>query len=343
MSILKKIEKALEKKHPFVVYKKPNSKKLKAFFQQNNTLFFTKNYAENGFVFAPFNSEYPSILIPENQSKVLEETLVLSSKIITENSFYSSNKSKKKHIKIVEKAIASIKNKTFKKVVVSRKELIEIKQTNIVEIYKRLLVVYPSAMVYIWYHSKVGLWLGATPETLVKVKGSNFETMSLAGTQLYNGVTKVKWKAKELDEQQVVTDYIVEKLKKVSKNIEIAGLKTVKSGSLLHLQTKISGTLNVTNLKLIELLHPTPAVCGFPKEKTKEFILQNEGYHREFYTGFLGELHTKNLELFVNLRCMQLQKNKGIIYIGGGITAESNAEKEWEETVAKSKIMKQVL
>ena len=95
--------------------------------------------------------------------------------------------------------------------------------------------------------------------------------------------------------------------------------------------------------------HPTPAVCGLPAKKAKNFILENENYNREFYSGFLGEINipksTKNKKshLFVNLRCMSLENNIARIYVGGGITKDSIPEKEWEETVSKSFTMKSVL
>ena len=101
---------------------------------------------------------------------------------------------------------------------------------------------------------------------------------------------------------------------------------------------------------LIRALHPTPAVCGLPRVKANNFILKNENYKRTFYTGFLGELNLKDSEsnvqysqLYVNLRCMEVDENKASIFVGGGITKDSNAEKEWEETVFKTKTMKRVL
>ena len=101
---------------------------------------------------------------------------------------------------------------------------------------------------------------------------------------------------------------------------------------------------------LIRALHPTPAVCGLPRGYAKKFILENEQYDRSFYTGFLGELNIKsdkkkviNSSLFVNLRCMNIDENRVSVFVGGGITKESIAKKEWEETVSKSKIMKRVL
>jgi len=167
----------------------------------------------------------------------------------------------------------------------------------------------------------------------------------LAGTQVYKGTTDVVWQEKELQEQQFVTDFIINNLEKVTKNLQKSTVKTVKAGNLVHLKTVITGNLEQQELKnIINVLHPTPAVCGLPKEQAKAFILANENYKRGYYTGFLGELNINtSTSLFVNLRCMNIDKNKATIYVGGGITKDSNPEKEYEETVAKSKTMKRVL
>ena len=96
--------------------------------------------------------------------------------------------------------------------------------------------------------------------------------------------------------------------------------------------------------KAIQLLHPTPAVCGLPKEIAKAFIDTYEGYNRSFYTGFLGELNRDFAsDLFVNLRCMQIENNQAHLYMGCGITKDSNPEKEWKESVNKSMTMKRIL
>ena len=121
---------------------------------------------------------------------------------------------------------------------------------------------------------------------------------------------------------------------------------SVRAGNLIHLKSEVSGELdfNINLHKLIKILQPTPAVCGLPKEKTKNFILENENYKREFYTGFLGELNiAKKSDLFVNLRCMQISNNIAQIYVGCGITKDSIPEKEFIETVNKSMTMKTIV
>jgi isochorismate synthase len=255
-------------------------------------------------------------------------------------------------MQMVEKALEKIRASNLQKVVLSREELLEISNFDLVQIYNRLLATYSNAFVYVWFHPKVGLWLGASPETLLNLEGSVFKTMSLAGTQLYIKNQTAVWKSKELEEQQLVTNFIENQLQEIAVSLEIDGTETVKAGSLLHLRTKVSGVLKGTSTlkELIRSLHPTPAVCGLPREVARKFLLKNEGYDRSFYTGFLGELNLQNPKLnkkssllFVNLRCMKVQNNKAAIFVGGGITKDSSPEKEWEETASKAKTMKLVL
>lgn len=359
---------------PFVAYRNPNETIIKTFLQQDDTLYKTTNFSESGFVFSPFNIKETSVLIPVETSLILE----FESETIEESSINSCASkgietsditvAKQNHIALVEKGIKAIHKGTFEKVVLSRQESVTISETNPIKIYKRLLETYPTAYVYVWFHPKVGLWLGATPETLLHIENNQFSTMALAGTQVYKNTIDVVWKDKELEEQQIVTNFIVSNLESQLDNLKISEVETAKAGNLLHLKTHISGQVNsdTSSLKnIIEILHPTPAVCGMPKEEAKQFILENEAYKRDFYTGFLGELNIKksisrnpnrrNVEnnaytriktvsnLFVNLRCMQIQNTEALLYIGGGITKDSNPNLEWEETMAKSVTMKKVL
>ncbi|WP_290701277.1 chorismate-binding protein [Lacinutrix sp.] len=351
---------------PFVLYRKPNASVIKGLFQNDDTVYTTKNLTESGFVFAPFNNEERTVIIPIGQSELLEyqSIIPLQSGMRLEEKKESSQ-AKAFHINMVSKAIKAFEDNTFKKVVLSRKEDVNLIEENPLQLFKRLLSQYKTAFVYCWYHPKIGLWLGATPETLINVTGNRFTTMALAGTQKYESEDNPVWKAKETEEQQLVTDYLVNSLEASVNSLNVAKVETIKAGNLLHLRTKVSGILN-SNLKtIVEVLHPTPAVCGLPKTVAKQFILENENYKREFYTGFLGELNIvekitrntnrRNVEnsayasvkkvsnLFVNLRCMQLTDVKASIYVGGGITKDSIPEKEWEETVDKTQTMKKVL
>jgi isochorismate synthase len=364
-----KISTALKLNKPFTAYQKPNSNTINLIIQENNNCYFLDNYLQKGFVFAPFNTTKKTILFPLTESVIYKYTLDKNEISVSLNTLGYINEpnfsDKKKHLELVSKGIENIKNFDLKKVVLSRKEIVKKDDFSALKTFLKLIKNYPLAFVYIWYHPKVGLWLGASPEALMQVKNNHFKTMALAGTKEYNNTLDVSWQKKEIDEQQFVTEYISNKLIPLNIPFKTSDAYTVKAGNLLHLRTDISGRINSKNQleAIIKSLHPTPAVCGLPKEKAKQFILENENYNREFYTGFLGELNftntrkrnIKNIEnqaynlnqtssdLFVNLRCMKINNEKINLYIGGGITKDSNPESEFLETVVKSKIIKKCL
>ena len=361
------LQNQLDNKLPFVAYSKSKSFEIRALLQKNQSLYKVDDFSESGFVFSPFDIRKDTLLIPLSMSRtmVTQDDVVLNDfdsfkKISTEN--------EKAYIDLVNKGIKAITSENLEKVVVSR--VVEIKESNkdVILIFKRLLLANNSAFVYCWYHPKVGLWLGATPETLLKVEGNEFSTMALAGTQKFMGTMDVRWTDKEVNEQQIVTDYLKSNLEPITNKLTVSPSQTIRAGNLLHIQNELRGSIHGIKSglqKLIYTLHPTPAVCGFPKIEAMQFILDNEHYNREFYTGFLGELNREvkvkprtgklNIEnrafhfnkrashLFVNLRCAQLDKEVIKLYVGGGVTRNSQAKKEWEETIAKMYTMSSVL
>ena len=355
--ILDKVQKQLEQDVPFVVYCKPNSDIVIGLFQQNDTLYQVNDFSEKGFVFSSFDGSQ-AYIIPENQSERISafwEKKEIA--LVNKEGSLTDETSKKDFVDLVTKGIQAIKNNEFKKVVLSRKETVDLANFDLALTFERLVQLYPSTFVYCFYHPKIGFWLGASPEQLLKAKDTVFETIALAGTQKDTGLAETIWENKEKEEQQFVTDYIVAKLENVAEEVLVSRPYSVKAGSIWHIKTDISGTLNSnSNLReVIALLHPTPAVCGLPKNDSKAFILKNENYDRTFYTGFLGELNSSSkpnsvqTDLFVNLRCMQIEPGskpgiaKAYLYMGCGITKDSIPEKEWEESVNKSMTMKKVL
>ena len=91
-------------------------------------------------------------------------------------------------------------------------------------------------------------------------------------------------------------------------------------------------------------MHPTPAVCGIPKQESLHFIGKNEGYDRGFYSGVVGMLNPDGkTDLYVNLRCANITGHKIVLYAGGGILASSDMESEWQETEEKMKTIGNVI
>lgn len=346
-----KVQNQLAQQLPFVLYCKPNSEEIIGLFQQNDTVYKVEDYTEKGFVFASFDGNQ-TYIIPENQSEIMRFVWDKKEFSFPEKEVLVADESEKKEFEnLVAKGIQGIKNQEFKKVVLSRKETVDLVDFDLETTFEKLVQLYPTTFVYCFFHPKLGTWLGATPEQLLKANDSVFETIALAGTQKTNDSSAVIWKQKEKEEQQFVTDYIVNKLKNVASDVLVSEPYSIQAGSIWHIKTDISGVLNLGSSlqQVVSLLHPTPAVCGLPKEDSKAFILENEKYDRTFYTGFLGELNssltneTQSSDLFVNLRCMQIVENKALLYMGCGITKDSIPEKEWEESSNKSVTMKKVL
>jgi isochorismate synthase len=348
-NILNNIQSFYSKEQPFVAYRKPNSAQVIGLFMNSCELCYTDSFSEEGFVFAPFNTQEKSIVFSKQKANFIQETFIDVDYPEVDTVILSHSKDQKhKHIELVTKAVNFINEGNADKVVISRKEEFTISTYKLEALFVKLLKMYENAFVYLWYHPKVGLWLGATPETLLSIKNTSFETMSLAGTKNANDANG-QWTTKELEEQKIVTNYIVNQLNEVSENLQVHKLETVRAGNLHHLKNKITGTLSlpIQIENVIKALHPTPAICGLPKEIAKQFILENEAYPRSYYSGFLGECFYKSksndavsTSLYVNLRCMSIANEKAAIYVGGGIIKNSNPELEWEETVSKSKTMK---
>lgn len=360
-----KVREAAERELPFVVYSAPGHQSVEAVIQKDKQLYFTVDFTESGFIMAPFDIAEKVLLFPEEKVKRFRSASGQDPlEKVVEDASKNRNvqeEFKEKHVELVGKAIRFIKRGDFQKTVLSRPEFIGLDQIDTITIFKRLLDKYPEAFTYFWYHPKVGLWAGATPETLIKTEGAHFKTMALAGTQQYKGQMDVTWGQKEIREQEIVTDHITMAL--ADYNMTISPVYTKKAGHLLHLCSDITGVIDRSHPTgdLIKKLHPTPAVCGMPMEPAYNFILREERYDRSFYTGYLGELNRDaskeaqprqvdhdrlKTSLFVNLRCMQLISgpNPGaVVYVGGGITANSDPVSEWEETIVKSKVMKSIL
>lgn len=258
------------------------------------------------------------------------------------------------YLQLVQEAIKYIKAGNCQKIVVSRRQKVRFSHTpKLSDWFEALCMAYPQAHVSLVSIPRVGVWIGASPEILVSLdKNQIFRTIALAATQAYQGgdLSQATWTQKEIEEQAFVSRYIINAFKKIRlREFEEDGPKTVRAGNLIHLRTDFWVDLKQIHFPsllptMLELLHPTSAVCGMPKQESLDFILMNEGYNREFYSGFLGQMNFRGeTHLFVNLRCMQILGNEAFLYAGGGVTAHSQPQKEWQETVFKMQTLLKVI
>lgn len=345
----------------FVAYRNPFEESFKYFNTSNLSSFNAtqfENKTQKGFAFCAFNNENENYFLEaENQYSSPQEILNLSANfdffksLPSNNSIYPTDKAQ--FVATVNKAIDQIQAQTLQKVVVSR--TYSVPYTYIyhpLNHFSRLASKYPNAFVSIVYIPNKFCWIGATPELLAEYQSNgDFKTVALAGTQSYPPGMNPKeaiWRQKEIEEQALVSRYIISCFKKIRvRDFEEHGPKTIIAGKLMHLKTEFYANAEKVNYpylasEMLTLLHPTSAVNGMPRANALEFIEANENYTRQYFAGFLGPINQSVKagidtvsNLYVNIRCMQLFQNEAICYAGAGITEDSDAEKEWDETALK--------
>jgi isochorismate synthase len=258
-------------------------------------------------------------------------------------------------ISIVNTCLEQIEKGIFEKIVPSRNRVVDLgDRFDVIDAFQRLSKTYPEALISYVSIPGIGNWLGASPELLVSVIDKKiFKTVALAGTLPYTpgiDLRSVAWTQKEIEEQALVERYVISCFKRVRlREYEEHGPRTVVAGNLMHLKSEFTVDIKATNFPqigsvMLDLLHPTSAVCGMPLEPSLEFLKQHESYDRGFYSGFLGPVHVhNNIELFVNIRCMQISGTRGILYAGAGVTVDSIPDKEWDETEMKLQTLLNVI
>lgn len=256
---------------------------------------------------------------------------------------------------LVSNCVREIGQGRFEKIVPSRRHRVALPgHKDLIDIFESLCTSYPHAFVSLTSSAAYGTWIGASPELLVHVDTNQiFRTTALASTQAFHPGTDLKrvtWNQKEIEEQALVERYIISCFKKIRlREFDEHGPRTVRAGNLLHLKTDFSVDMRATNFPqlgtvMLQLLHPTSAVCGMPLEPTLEFLRQNEKYDRELYSGFLGPVNIDNeTQVYVNLRCMQVTGPEATLYAGAGVTIDSVPAQEWDETVMKMNTMEQII
>jgi isochorismate synthase len=328
----------------FALYSLPYSTEHFLIRQMDNniTQFNSKSLQQQGFVIHPFKEDKSCPAVFIRQDKLHKNPII---------HFTSNHRGtvrsidREQYLEQVQDFIEATQQ-DYKKIIFSRIETVNLETGDLFQLFNTLKELYPNTFVYLFNLPGIGCWMGASPEIFVSQKGNNYETVALAGTQRNLGIPleNVFWGEKEIEEQAIVERYVEEKLQQQKVNYQKTVPYTSQAGKLLHLKTKFRFRPTSDLFKFLKVLHPTPAVCGIPKQAATDFILHHEAHKRAYYSGFLGPINIEGeSNLYVNLRCMQVFKDKFALYVGGGITADSNGEKEWEETEIKSQTMADVI
>lgn len=371
-SLSKVISLAIEKELPMALWRLPQSKVSTLIVSATATQLTKEDVLEElppGFIFAPYRDDQPTVFIEGDLRFRVEgdritgpvagleaitraqdsvRTRQSETNSLTEDTRINASAGEKEaYLDLVSKSIEAIAGGQFEKVVPSRVKRVELPgHFDCVATYKKLCDDHHEALISLVHIPGAGTWMGASPEVLVSVEdGRTFRTVALAGTQPHHEGTSIKsvaWTQKEIEEQALVERYIISCFKRIRlREYDEHGPKTVIAGNLMHLRSDFTVDMRATGFPqlgsvMLNLLHPTSAVCGMPLEPAREFLRRHERYDRRFYTGYLGPVNVGgNTDIYVNLRCMQLTEGHALMYAGAGVTADSVPEKEWEETEMK--------
>ena len=199
------------------------------------------------------------------------------------------------------------------------------------------------------------MFIGATPERLVRTEGRAFRTVAVAGTTRRGAdaaedatlARELLASEKDREEQAIVVAGIRDLLAGLSDDLAIASEPSVRTLRFVqHLVTEISGTVSDGHglLALAERLHPTPAVGGEPRDVALALIDEHEGFDRGWYAGPIGWLGADgDGELCVALRCGVVERTRASLFAGCGIVADSVPDHEWEESRIKLRAVESAL
>lgn len=246
----------------------------------------------------------------------------------------------------VSEALAKIRAGELDKVVLAREVLLQLTgSANALSALRVLQQVNPGC--YGFAIESEGKWFfGCSPERLFLREGTQIVTEALAGT-VKRGSNQQEDLALEnhllndpklILEHELVARAISECLAPVARSVNSdAPVHLVKLGRIQHRCQPLAAILkdNVTNADLYTQLHPTPAICGYPRKQAQAFIQEIEQLGRGWYSGAVGIITGESCELSVAIRSALCENNRLWLYSGVGIVEGSCADSEWLELESK--------
>ena len=336
------LEELLEYPHGFLACVRPESTVLE-FFRLNridNTPSVSPSeYNEELFVVHPFDNTKSAHFYSLNRITSFE--LQAERSDFAQGEFPMSPSDRQHFAQLVEKALVPLRKREMKKVVLSARLSRPLSSILDLRLERLFYGEKTSSFRYLMQLEGKVCWLGDTPETLLVKKERSISTMALAGTRRKNQVSIDGFTSKEFEEQEVVVQELVERLNPLAYNVEVFSRQQATAGTLVHLKTNITAKLpkEVSDKVVLEVLHPTAAVCGFPRENAIKWIHEEEAHDRELYAGYLGFQSPERSSYFVNLRCGRYADGLFEFFVGAGITADSEPQKEVDEIQAKTASM----
>jgi isochorismate synthase len=257
----------------------------------------------------------------------------------------SDARAAQRYLAAVERAIGAMRAGTARKVVLACEEHHAVSVSSDAAL-QALLAAHPSSLIFAQGLGE-SVFLGATPELLIRRTGAVVETAAVAATTRRGSsesaartlARRLQRSAKERLEHALVVEDLADRLRPLCSELAVPGEPVLlDTGTLQHLLTPIHGRLRdpVHVLDLAARLHPTPALGGAPRAQALELIRALEGFDRGWYGGPIGWFDAQgDGELCVALRCALLEPDALRLFAGSGLVAESRPESEASETALK--------
>ncbi|TAE26156.1 MAG: aminodeoxychorismate synthase component I [Cytophagales bacterium] len=186
-----------------------------------------------------------------------------------------------------------------------------------------------------------------SPESFVQIQGNRLASFPMKGTiaaHLPNAEVTILADPKEAAEHATIVDLIRNDLSQLAEKVWVERYRYIdrvetSGGGLLQVSSEVAALL-ANNWRdqigtILASLLPAGSISGAPKPKTIEIIRTAEGYERGYYTGVCGYFDGENLDSGVMIRFIENQNGQLVFKSGGGITARSNAQQEYQEMIDK--------
>lgn len=242
--------------------------------------------------------------------------------------------------------LREIEMAALQKVVLARRTALEFSQP--IDPYEFLKALASKGQVYRYLFAPAAntAFVGASPERLFRATNDRVESEAVAGTVPRGQSTAtdeqlarlLQESRKDNREHQFVVDGIVAGLQPLSESVAaMSAPQIVKLQRVQHLISPIVARLRpgTSPIEVLEALHPTPAVCGTPRDQAMLSLRQLEPFDRGYYSGPLGVVFPDHVDVCVALRSALISGSSVNLYAGAGIVAGSDPDIEWLELEQK--------
>lgn len=249
---------------------------------------------------------------------------------------------------LVEGVLDAVAEDALSKVVLARAQRVVTEgELDPVEVLRHLRRENPGSYAFLFEPRPGSVLLGAPPETVATVSAGEFTATAVAGSvspgssaaERETLARRLLASEKDRLEHRLCVDDMVTRLQPLAREVEAdSEPRVVAFSSVQHLETRIRARLNSgeTVLSALESLHPTPAVCGFPRDRANAFLEREEPFERGWYAGPVGWFDGRGNGVFAPaLRAGVREGEEWRLFAGAGIVAGSEAAREWEETRMK--------